>query len=165
MKHKMNYKISRAEIKDAEEILKIQKLAYQIEARRYDNYDIPPLKQTLEELESQFRDHIILKAVWNDRIIGTVRAHEEDGTCYIGRLAVHPDLQNQGIGTALMQEIERSYAPSRCELFVGSRSDNNIHLYRKLGYTVFQRDRYECGDIEIFYMEKIPASKQGRQRR
>jgi ribosomal protein S18 acetylase RimI-like enzyme len=160
----MNYEISKAQIIDADEILKIQKWAYQIEAKRYNNYDIPPLKQTLEELRSQFKDYIILKAVSNDKIIGTVRAHEKDGTCYIGRLAVHPNLQNQGIGTALMKEIEKYYTPLRYELFVGSKSDNNIHLYQRLGYNIYQKQQYECGDIEIFYMEKIPTSNQKSNR-
>ena len=98
----MNYQILKAEIKDAKEILDLQKLAYEIEADRYNNYDIPPLKQTIEELKSQFKDHIILKAMSDGKIIGTVRAYEKDGTCYVGRLAVHPELQNQGIGTALI---------------------------------------------------------------
>lgn len=151
----MNYQILKAEVADAEEILKIQKLSYQIEAKRYNNYDITPLKQTLEELKDQFKTHTILKAVSDGKIIGTVRGHEKDGTCYIGRLAVHPDMQNQGIGTALMKEIEKQYNPKRYELFVGSKSDNNIHLYQKLGYNIYQRDKYECGGIEIFYMEKI----------
>lgn len=151
----MNYQITKAEINDAEEILKIQKLAYQIEAKRYNNYDITPLKQTVDELKNQFIDHIILKAVSDGEIIGTVRAHEKDGTCCIGRLAVHPDKQNHGIGTALVKEIEKHYDTKHYELFVGSKSDNNIHLYKKLGYTIFQRNQYECGNIEIFYMEKI----------
>jgi len=151
----MNYQIEKAEINDAEEILKIQKLAYQIEANRYNNYDIPPLKQTVEELKNQFKDHIILKAESNNKIIGTVRAYEKNGTCYVGRLAIHPDMQNQGIGTALMKEIEKLYNPKRYELFVGSKSDNNIYLYQKLGYNIYERNQYECGNIEIFYMERI----------
>ncbi len=70
----MNYQIKKAEISDAEEILRIQKLAYQSEAERYNNYDIPPLKQTIGELKKQFRNHIILKAVSGGaEIIGTVK--------------------------------------------------------------------------------------------
>ncbi|HMK49838.1 MAG TPA: GNAT family N-acetyltransferase, partial [Thermodesulfovibrionales bacterium] len=93
--------ILQATVADAEDILVIQKLAYQSEAELYGNYDIPPLKQTVEELRDQFKDHVILKAILDNRIIGTVRAYEENGTCYIGRLAVHPEFQNQGAGTAL----------------------------------------------------------------
>lgn len=151
-------KISRATIEDAEEILCLQKLAYRIEADRYNNYNISPLKQTLEEIEAQFKNHIFLKAVSNGKIIGTVRAYEEGGTCYVGRLAVHIEMQNMGIGTALMQEIEKCYTPKRFELFVGSKSDNNIHIYRKQGYHIFKTAKYEIGNIEILYMEKIRKS-------
>ena len=148
-------KILRATIADAEEILSLQKLAYRIEAERYNDYNIPPLMQTLEEIQEQFKDHVFLKTVSENIIIGTVRAHEENGICYITRLAVSPEMQNRGIGTVLMQEIEKYYKPVRFELFVGSKSENNIHLYSKLGYRIFKSATYECGNIEIFHMEKI----------
>ncbi len=148
-------KISKALIDDAREILQLQKLAYQIEAKRYNDYNISPLKQTLEEIMEQFKSYIFLKAVSDGEIIGTVRAHEDKDTCYVGKLAVRPDMQNRGIGTALMQEIEKCYKSKRFELFVGAKSDNNIHLYKKLGYRIFKTAKYECGDIEIYYMEKI----------
>ena len=147
-------KILRATITDAEEILRLQKLAYRIEAERYNDYNIPPLMQTLEQIMEQFKDHVFLKLVSENTIIGTVRAVEENGTCYIGKLAVHPEMQNRGIGTTLMQEIESCYKPLRFELFVGSKSENNIYLYSKLGYRIFKRAKYECGNIEILYMEK-----------
>jgi len=150
----MDYQITKAIIDDAEEILKLQKLAYQIEAKRYNNFNIPSLKQTREELINQFKDHIILKAVAKGKIIGTVRAYEKDGTCFIGRLAVQPEMQNQGIGAALMKEIEKHYTPKRYELFVGTESENNIHLYKKLGYNIYKTEAYESGDISIYYMEK-----------
>ena len=90
--------ISQAKIDDAEEILTLQKLAYRSEAERYNNYEISPLRQTIDEIKEQFKSHIFLKAVSEGKIIGTVRACEKNGTCYVGKLAVHPDMQNQGIG-------------------------------------------------------------------
>ena len=147
--------IIKASIGDSQEILALQKRAYQSEAVRYNNYQIPPLTQTLAELQGQFPTHLILKAVDQGKIIGTVRAYQKDDTCYIGRLAVDPERQNQGLGTALMREVEKYYSPKRFELFVGAKSEKNIHLYQKLGYHTF-RAGCECGqDIEIFYMEKL----------
>lgn len=151
----MNYQIIKAEINDAEEILKIQKSAYQSEAERYNNYDIPPLKQTIVEIRNQFKTHIFLKVTLEGKIIGTVRGCKKNKTCYVGRLCVHPDMQNQGIGTALMKKIEKYFNTERFELFVGSKSDKNIHLYQKLGHNIFKTNQYESGDIEIFYMEKF----------
>jgi ribosomal protein S18 acetylase RimI-like enzyme len=146
--------IARATVDDAEEILKLQKLAYRSEAEIYGDYDIPPLTQTIEDIRDQFRNHIILKAVCGRVIVGTVRAYEGNGTCHIGRLAVRPDSQNQGIGNALMKAIEAYYNPEHFELFTGSKSEKNIYLYKKLGYTVCISGRHGCGDIEVYYMEK-----------
>ncbi len=150
----MNMTISRASIENAEEILELQKAAYRSEAALYNNYEIPPLTQTLDEIRGQFVDHIFLKAVSEGRIIGTVRAYENNGTCYIGRLAVHPDMQNRGVGAALMREIEVYFKTDRFELFTGTRSTRNIHLYQKLGYSVFKSGKSGCGVVEIFHMEK-----------
>jgi len=119
--------------------------SYKIPNKRYNNYDIPPLRQTIDEIKEQFKSHIFLKAVSEGKIIGTVRAYEKDGTCYVGRLAVHPDMQNQGVGTALMREIEKLYSPKRYELFVGSKSDKNIHLYQKLGYLYIKQTSMNVG--------------------
>ncbi len=85
-------KILKATIEDSEEILSLQKIAYRIEAERYNDYNISPLTQTLKEIKTQFDNHIILKAVSGNKIIGTVRAYEENATCYVGRLAVDPEM-------------------------------------------------------------------------
>ena len=151
----MNHRILQATIDDVEKIFALQKIAYQSEAERYNEYNIAPLRQTLAEIENEFKTHIFLKAVSDNKIIGTVRAYEKDETCYIGRLAVDPAMRNQGIGTALMNRIEELFRPKRYELFAGSKSDDNIRLYHKLGYTIYEKNKYECGDIDIFYMEKI----------
>ena len=94
--------VEKATISDAEEILSLQKLAYQSEAEIYNDFNIPPLVQTLEEIKKDFGIQFLLKAVMDEKIIASVRAHTKEGTCYIGRLIVHPDFQNQGIGTKLM---------------------------------------------------------------
>jgi len=148
-------KILQASIGNAEEILALQKLAFQSEGELYNNYDIAPLKQTLDEIRADFKTHVFFKAVFDGKIVGTVRAYEKDGTCYIGRLAVSPGMQNQGIGAMLMKEIEDYFKSKRFELFVGSKSEKNQHLYQKLGYSIFKKEPYGCGSaIEIFYMEK-----------
>jgi hypothetical protein len=86
--------ILRANVIDAEKIMNLQKLAYRSEAERYNDYNITPLKQTLPEIIEQFKTNIFLKAVSENRIVGTVRAYEENDTCFIGRLAVDPEMQN-----------------------------------------------------------------------
>jgi len=146
--------IERADVKDAAEILALQKLAYQSEAAIYDDYTIPPLRQTVEEMSADLQNQVVLKVAIEGRIVGSVRAHERDGTCYIGRLIVHPDSQNQGLGTRLMHAIEAAFSSAeRFELFTGNKSARNLHLYRKLGYAAF-REQQLSDLVSLVYLEK-----------
>lgn len=146
--------IEDAGVHDAADILALQKLAYQSEAALYNDYSIPPLTQTLEELVAEFQHSLFLKAVQDGRIVGSVRATLQDGTCAIGRLIVHPDAQGRGLGTRLMGAIEERFGHAdRYELFTGQQSARNLHLYRKLGYRVFREKRLS-ERVMIVYLEK-----------
>ena len=146
--------IEKAGVQDAEVILDIQKEAYQSEAELHNDFNIPPLTQTLEEIKEDFDKQLFLKAVIDGEIVGSVRAYEEGGTCYIGRLIVRPEHQDRGIGTMLMQEIEgRFNRAERFELFTGHRSEKDLYLYRKLGYEVFKEEPIHQ-DLTLLYMEK-----------
>ena len=147
-------RVERATVDDAEEILSLQKLAYQSEAEIYDDFTIPPLTQTLEGIKKDFENQMFLKAVENGRIIGSVRAFVKEGTCYVGRLIVHPNFQNQGIGAQLMGRIEEIFKEApRFEIFTGHRSERNLHLYEKLGYQRFKAVKAN-EKLTIVYLEK-----------
>ena len=98
-------RIKEAEFQDLQTILELQKLCYEENAERYNDFNIPPMVQTLEEIQDEFKNNIILKAENVSKIIGSVRAYEKNGICYIGRLIVHPDFQNKGVGAKLMAAI------------------------------------------------------------
>ena len=138
---------------DLQEILELQYLAYQSEAALFGNKDIPPLKETIGELTEEFNKGVILKLVEDDKIIGSVRAYAKNGTAYIGKLMVHPDHRCKGYGTMLLNEIEKYFPDCRYELFTSTRSEDNIRLYQKLGYMIF--DHKEISDELVFvYLEK-----------
>jgi len=71
--------IKTAEESDLREILELQYLAYQSEAALFGNKDIPPLKETSDELKEEFDKGVILKMTEGDKIIGSVRAFEKTG--------------------------------------------------------------------------------------
>jgi methyltransferase (TIGR00027 family) len=129
--------ICAATTEDAAEILALQLLAYESEARLYNNWTIPPLTQSLESLRLQIENETVLKAMEGTAIIGSVRGALGQGVCRIGRLMVHPRHQGRGIGTQLLHALERIFpAAAQFELFTGSRSEGNIRLYLKSGYVV-----------------------------
>jgi ribosomal protein S18 acetylase RimI-like enzyme len=110
-------------------------------------------------MEEDFKNHLFLKAVLDGRIIGSVRANAREGTCYIGRLIVHPDFQNRGIGTRLMDEIEKVFSGcERFELFTGDRSERNLQLYQKRGYLIFKTAKI-TDQTNIVFLEKKSESR------
>jgi len=146
--------IKQASLEDADMILQIQIQAYLSEAEIYNDYSIPPLIQSFNEIKQEFSQQIFLKAMAIEKgeeedeeggdqtmmIVGSVRAYLERGTAYIGRLIVKPEYQNKGIGTKLMEAIEQHFKfANRYELFTGHKSTQNLHLYQKLGYYEFKR--------------------------
>lgn len=146
--------IEKAEREDLQDILALQYLAYQSEARLFNNMDIPPLKQTLEDVFNEYKKGIILKALdEKGKIIGSVRGYLEDGTVYIGKLMVHPQDQGKGIGTKLLLSIEKEFPGYRYELFTSTKSKRNIKLYEKLGYKVFS-EKNISEELRFVYLQK-----------
>ena len=142
-----------AEFNDLQEILELQYLAYQSEAQLFGNKDIPPLKETLDELIQEFDNGVILKMIEDGKIIGSVRAYELQGTVYIGKLMVHPDYRCRGYGSMLLKAVEKSLPDMRYELFTSTRSEDNIRLYEKFGYKIFKRRKID-DELEFVYLEK-----------
>lgn len=147
-------RVERADVTHAADILDLQKLAYQSEARLYDDWTLPPLTQTLESLNAEFADSVVLRAMDGTRLVGSVRAREVDGLCHVGRLVVHPDSQGQGIGTRLLRELERAFpGATRFQLFTGHRSEGNIRLYQRLGYAR-SHEKVVSPAVTLVFMEK-----------
>ena len=136
-------------------VLALQKLAFHSEAVLYNDFSLPPLLQTEKQLLEEFHNgKTFLKHMSGDDTIGSIRAAlDKNNYCHIGRLVVHPEYQQLGIGTALMQAIEAAFpACKEYRIFTGHKSLHVIHLYKKLGYSIF--DKQDAGSHIIVYMQK-----------
>ncbi len=148
-----NYEISKANFNDLKEILELQHLAYITEAKIYNDMNIEPLTETIDELISEFNNGLVLKLTIDNKIIGSIRAKEKNNTVYIGKLMVHPDYRRNGFGSLLLTELEKMYPNKRYELFTSVRSLENIRLYERLGYVPFKMDD-DDKEIQFVYFEK-----------
>ncbi|GAF91399.1 unnamed protein product [marine sediment metagenome] len=147
-------KIKDAKFKDLNCILELQKICYQENAIRYNDSNIQPLTQTIDDLEKEFSEQLFLKIEKNSKIIGSVRAFSKNNICYIGKLIVHPEYQNMGIGTRLMNEIEKRFGKVlKYELFTGYKDDKNICLYNKLSYKIYDEKAIN-DNLKLVFMEK-----------
>ena len=144
---------------DLNEILNLQRLAYQSEAILLNNFSIPPLMQTLEEVQQEFAHGVFLKAVIDGQIIGSVRGYIQDGTLHIGKLIVHPEYRGKGIGTQLLQAIEDACPDCRYELFTSAKSEKNIRLYERQGYCRFAEKQVNP-ELRFVYLEKVNSLRE-----
>jgi GNAT superfamily N-acetyltransferase len=143
-----------ANVSDAPEILKLQRAAYQSEAKLHNDFKILPLTQTLEALEADFATKTFLKVVDEERLIASGQVLYENGTCYIGRLAVWPEWQGKGIGSKLLLALENIYPEAlRFELFTGAKSASNLAMYKRRGYSEFKRSK--VGKTTLVFLERV----------
>ena len=148
-------KIIHAERNDLPRILDIQRLAYLSEAAIYDDYSLPPLLQSLDEINLEFESKTFLKADVDGGLVGSVRASLVGAACVIERLIVDPEFQKRGIGSALLAHVELAFAQAnRFELFTGSRSAANLRLYERHGYVRF-REQTLSSAVTLVYMQKL----------
>ena len=111
------------------------------------------LKQTIDEVIEEYHKGVILKLVADNKIIGSIRAWETEGTAHVGKLMVHPDYRHCGYGTKLLNEIESYFSQKRFVLFTSTRSINNLRMYQRMGYKEFER-KDVTAELEFIYLEK-----------
>jgi ribosomal protein S18 acetylase RimI-like enzyme len=138
----MDWVITPAEEQDAGEIMTVQRAAYVSEARLYDNTRLSALSEPVEEILKAVVAGEVLVAKMDSRIVGAVRGVRKEDECHVGRLVVAPDMQGRGIGAALLRAVEEHGIKGvrRFVLHTGHRSQANIGLYRKVGYTETHRE-------------------------
>lgn len=85
---------------------------------------------------------LFLVAEAGGRIVGTAMGGYDGHRGWVYYVAVAPDRQRQGIGTALMGEVERGLARMGCpklNLQVRAGNEAVLAFYRGLGYEVEER--------------------------
>jgi GNAT superfamily N-acetyltransferase len=138
---------------DAGEVLTLQRAAFVSEAQIYGSPDMPPLTQTLRELEAELRSSSGLTARINGRLVGAIRYVEDGHLLLIGRIAIAPD--GEGLGRALLEAAEQASSAHVAELFTGSLSEANIRLYESCGYRESARVPQHDGTEQVFLRKPL----------
>ncbi len=145
-----------ASFEDLTDILALQKVTFQSEAILYDDDKLPPLTETLADIQHDFYQKIILKIVIDSQIVASGRGSFENNIVHIERLSVHPDYQKRGLGTILIKTLENHFPnPHFFKLFTGFKSFSNLRWYKKLGYEVIGEKQYSEKLKLHFMMKKV----------
>jgi len=155
--------ITVAQPSDAGELLTLQRAAFLAEARMNGTLELPPLTETLAELTASIESNTILTARLRGRLVAAVRGVAEPGhRWYIDRLAVAPDLERQGIGSLMMDQIEDLAPPDTVafRLLLGAGSMINQGFFRRRGYVDAERT-VNANGVPIVIMER-PVVRAGQ---
>jgi GNAT superfamily N-acetyltransferase len=111
---------------------------------------------SLEQLIESFAELTFFVFRRGETILGVVALGVESPTCgWISRLYVLPEVQRQGIGSALVRHVEREaiVLGLQClRLRVGERAEWAVRFYRGLGYEAVDRLKRPAG--YVLEMEK-----------
>lgn len=146
---------------DAGEVLTLQRAAFVQEAQIYGTPDLPPLTQTFDELHAELEHNLGMVALDEARIVGAVRARLDEALLLIGRLVIAPDRQGEGIGSKLLEAVERAgrdAGATTAELFTGSLSTANLRLYEREGYAESERVPGDDGIEQVFLRKVLSRS-------
>ena len=139
----------------AGEVLTVQRAAFVAEARSYGTVDIPPLTETLDQVRSELATTITVGAFRRGRLVASARLTIDGSVGWVSRVAVAPDQQGRGIGSALLEALESEAPPAvtRFQLGAAFKSRHNIAMYERRGYAESDRMTDTAG-VELVIMSK-----------
>jgi len=135
-----------------QELYDLQKASYQVEAERIGFYEIPALKESIEELKESKEK--FLGFFCSELLCGAISWTEEEGSVTICKLIVHPGYFRRGIAQALISKLEESVLKAK-GFRVSTGRDNSpaLMLYKKNGFQVIE-EREVAPSFYISILEK-----------
>jgi GNAT superfamily N-acetyltransferase len=119
----------------ASELLELQRRAYAVEARLIGSTAIPPLHESLEELQAC--GETFLGAFVDDRLAACVSWKFDGQTIDLHRLVVDPAHLRSGIGTALVRAaLAANPGAKRAIVQTGAGNEPARALYLREGFTL-----------------------------
>ncbi|MFS8354879.1 GNAT family N-acetyltransferase [Bacillus nitratireducens] len=147
-------RIEKASITDAEKLTEIKKRTFDEEAKKWlpnqeniIDYNIqPPGYSSIEMTKYMIKELNYFKVIYNKTIVGGIIV-TISGKSFgrIDRIFVDPDSQGKGIGSKVIDLIEKEFLNVRAwDLETSSRQLNNHYFYEKMGYqaTFKTEDKY-----------------------
>ncbi|PYZ93936.1 GNAT family N-acetyltransferase [Salipaludibacillus keqinensis] len=118
--------------KHAKDVLNVQIPSYKVEAEIIDSYEIPPLKDTVYNLQNC--DETFIGYYENKQLCGAISIKVVDDEVDIHRLIVHPKHFRKGIAQLLLNFIESKFKVETIKVSTGSKNAPAVRFYKKNGF-------------------------------
>ncbi|MCQ6282133.1 GNAT family N-acetyltransferase [Bacillus sp. EB600] len=132
----MELSLKKSKITEADSLFNIQKEVFQSDLKKYQDYDSSPATEHIDFFRYRLNQSLHYTVYIDGKINGGVCILIlTDTHFHLFRIFLHSDCQNNGIGTTIMNEIERKF-PTVKTWSLNTPKDNvrNRHFYEKLGY-------------------------------
>ncbi len=129
-----NIELKRAELKDIDFLVDIKKRAFKEEFKRH---GFTPEEMISVKWHRDILNTSIYYKILNSReIVGGVNIFTDgSGKCYLGCIFVDKKVQNCGVGTKVIGDLESLHRDcNKWTLDTPTNSRQNHHFYEKLGY-------------------------------
>lgn len=134
-----------------EEVLRLQKQAYKVEAAYIGTFDIPPLKETLNELLNSGEKFIGYFV--EDTVAGVLSYKFKKGVIDIHRVMVHPSFFRRGIARSLIKHVENKMDSAEFVIVsTGAKNLPAVKMYQRLGFEVLDQSIF--GDLVVTNFKK-----------
>lgn len=145
-------KINIKSLEIAESVLCIQIPSYMLEAALLDNYEIPPLKDTVASLQNC--DETFFGYFINEELCGVISTKLEDDVVDIHRLFVHPNHLRKGIAKKLLYFLQEEFHDAKKMIVsTGSKNSPATEFYQKNGFSMLKEITVE-ENISLTLFEK-----------
>lgn len=135
----MIIKLDHQRTETAKAIQKIQKPAYEVEAKLIGFDGIPQINETVEEIQ---RSNEVFWGWTEEGLKGVISFKQLERTIDIYRLVVDPSAFRQGIGRKLLAHLMEQYQEHDFTVSTGSANRPAIHLYTSFGF--IEQKRFEA---------------------
>ncbi|KAJ2601378.1 hypothetical protein GGH99_002686 [Coemansia sp. RSA 1285] len=110
------------------------------------------LEEEIDEYDKAAMHLVVVDASQDNKVIGTLRVYESEGSLKIGRVVILPEHQGKGLGKKLMLSVEQHLAMSPkfgqyTHVKLGSQCDKRV-FYEKCGYV--------AKEDEVYYEQEVP---------
>ncbi len=108
------------------------------------------------EKDEMEKDSIHRAAFIGNKIVGVARLHFNNiKEAQIRYMAVHPDYRGMGIGSRLLEEMEKIARRKKAEYILLNARENAINFYLKNGYSIIGKSYVLYGIIQHYKMIKL----------